>query len=92
MNEGLLTQIVEDVRLEYQIPPYFEDEGLMNFAREGTTYLLAKNPLGNIETDVTFQMLLKNYIYYAYHHRVNEWKDNYSSMILEWMLNAEVES
>ena len=92
MNEERLFEIIFEVRSEYQIPPYFQDEGLINFATEGYRYLLSRNPIGNIEKDETFQMLLKNYIYYAYFHRVNEWKDNYASMILEWVLNAEVEA
>ena len=92
MNEERLFEIIFEVRSEYQIPPYFQDEGLINFAKEGYRYLLSRNPIGNIEKDETFQMLLKNYIYYAYFHRVNEWKDNYESMILEWVLNAEVEA
>lgn len=92
LSEEQLAKIIVEVRSEYQIPPYFQDEGLVNFAKEGFRYLLSRNPLGNIETDETFQMLLKNYINYAYFHRVNEWKDNYASMILEWVLNAEVEA
>lgn len=92
MNESMLTRIVSEVRLEFQIPPYFGDEGLKNYAKEGMRYLLGRNPLGDIDKDETFQMLLKNYIYYAYFHRVNEWKDNYASMILEWVLCAEVEA
>lgn len=92
MNEERLFEMIFEVRSEYQIPPYFQDEGLINFAKEGYRYLLSRNPIGNIEKDETFQMLLKNYIYYAYFHRVNEWKDNYASMILEWVLNAEVEA
>ena len=87
----MLERIIEEVRTEYQIPPYFSDEGLINYAKEGMRYLLTRNPSGNIESDEVFQMLLKNYMYYAYYHRVNEWKDNYASMILEWMLNAEVQ-
>lgn len=91
LSEEQLAKIIAEVRSEYQIPPYFEDIGLINFAKEGFRYLLSRNPLGDIEEDETFQMLLKTYIHYAYFHRVNEWKDNYASMILEWMLNAEVE-
>lgn len=90
MDEQTLKRIVGEVRQEFQIPPYFKDEGLMNYAKEGARYLLGKNPLGNLEEDETFRMLLKNYINYAYYHRVNEWETNYSSMILGWMLESEV--
>lgn len=90
LSEEQLVKIIAEIRSEFQIPPYFSDDGLKNFAKEGMRYLLSRNPLGNLEKDETFQMLLKNYVYYAYHHRVNEWKDNYASMILEWVLGSEV--
>lgn len=90
LSEEQLAKIIAEVRSEYQIPPYFSDDGLKNFAKEGMRYLLSRNPLGNIEEDETFQMLLKNYINYAYYHRTNEWKANYATMILEWILGSEV--
>lgn len=90
MDKKTLLKLIKEVRQEFQIPPYFGDEGLMNYAKEGARYLLSRNPLGDIANDEIFQMLLKNYVNYAYYHRVNEWKENYASMILEWMLGSEV--
>ena len=50
------------------------------------------NILTDIETDKKYRMLLKNYVNYAYYHKVHEWRENYSGMILEWQLNREVKS
>lgn len=90
MEDTILNKIVEEVRRDFQIPPYFKDEGLKSYAKEGEAYLLGLNPGSDIESDMTYRMLLKNYVYYAYHHKVNEWKNNYSEMILEWRLGNEV--
>ena len=49
------------------------------------------NPGRDIEQDITYRMLLSNYINYAYHHSVNEWKQNYATLILEWQLGSEVQ-
>ena len=88
--EESLNKIVAEVRQEYQIPPYFHEKGLKNFALEGEGILSNLNPGRDIEKDITYRMLLKNYIYYAYYHRTNEWKQNYATMILEWQLGSEV--
>lgn len=91
LEERSLLELIKEVRPEFQIPPYFKDAGLKNYALEGEAYLMSLNPGRNIEKDKTYRMLLKNYIYYAYHHRVNEWKQNYATVILEWQLGSEVQ-
>lgn len=81
MENTELTALVSEMRAEFQIPPYYEDSQLANLAREGECTVGSLNPGCNITTDLTYRMLLKNYMYYAYHHRVSEFMDNYSSMI-----------
>lgn len=83
--------LVQEVRWEFQIPPYFPDEALERYLKEGKARLDSLNPGRDIETDLTFRMLLKNYAYYAYHHKVNEWEQNYANLILNWQLGSEVE-
>lgn len=36
-------------------------------------------------------MLMKNYMYYSYHHRVSEFFENYASVILTWQMETEVD-
>ena len=91
MNEDQLIRIISEVRSEFQIPPYFSDEGLKNYAREGEVHLLSLNPGRDVDKNLKYRMLLKNYVYYAYHHVLNEFSQNYASDILGWQLNGEVE-
>lgn len=88
--ETSIKSLVEEIRREFQIPPYFKDEGLKSYIKEGEAILLPLVPTADIDKDMTYRMLLKNYVNYAYYHKVSEWRDNYSSMILEWQLNKEV--
>lgn len=84
----MLETMITEVREEFQIPPYFSNEGIYNYLKEGEARLKFLNPLAD-ETDVTYRMLLKNYVYYAYHHKVNEFEENYASLILSWQMGAE---
>ena len=92
MNEKELASLVEEMREEFQIPPYYEDTQLANLAKEGEHAVGRLNPGCSIIKDLTYRMLLKNYMYYAYHHRVSEFMDNYSSMILTWQMETEVDA
>lgn len=85
-----LEKIVYEVRREFQIPPFFPDEGLVNYAKEGQARLTYLNPKANLEKDCTYRSLLKNYIYYAYHHRLHEWEENYRNLIVSWQLGSKV--
>ena len=90
MEQQDLKELLEEVRRDFQIPPYFSQEGLVKYAEEGIHRLEGLNPGRNFTQDETFKMLLKNYIYYAYHHKVYEWEQNYASIILSWQLGSEV--
>jgi len=90
LSKTSITTLVDEIRRDFQIPPYFKDEGLKTYIKEGESILLPLVPTADVEKDMTYRMLLKNYANYAYYHKVSEWRDNYSSMILEWQLNQEV--
>lgn len=85
-----MEQLIDEIREEFQIPPYFPDESLANYIIEGETYLGTLNPVVKLEEDMMFRSLLKNYVYYAYNHRINEFVQNYRSLILSWQLGSEV--
>ena len=85
MNE----EIIYEIRKEFQIPPFFNDEQLMNYVKEGKARLDSLNPGRNPDTDLTFRSLLKNYVYYAYQHRIDDWERNYQSLILSWQMGSE---
>lgn len=90
MNDESIKKLAEEIRRDFQIPPYFKDEGLVNYILEGEAELLTLVPYADIEEDKTYRMLLKNYVNYAYYHRVNDWYTNYAAMKLSWQLRKEV--
>lgn len=87
MENGVLAA---EVRREFQIPPYFPDEGIERYIKEGKARLDSLNPGRDPDQDDTYRMLLKNYVNYAFHHKVNEWEQNYANLILSWQLGSEV--
>ena len=92
MSNTELSALVMEMREEFQIPPYYNDKQLERLAREGERIVGGLNPDCNITNDLTYRMLLKNYMYYAYHHKVNEFMDNYASVILTWQMETEVDA
>lgn len=87
--DELIKALAGEVRDEFQIPPYFPETALKNYLNEGVNRLEFLNPGCDLETDKTYRMLLKNYVYYAYHHKINEWEQNYGNAILSWQLGSE---
>lgn len=85
-----LRSMIPKIRQEFQIPPYFPDDGILSFLREGESRLKFLNPVADLEKDFDFQMLLKNYVNYAYYHKVDEWEKNYAAVILSWQMGSEV--
>lgn len=85
-----MEKLIEEVRQEFQIPPYFPDTGIESYIKEGIDWLDRLNPGRDYDNDRTYRSLLKNYAYYAYHHKVNEWESNYATLILGWQMGSEV--
>ena len=85
-----MENLIREVRQEFQIPPYFTDEAIGRDLEEGEERLKSLNPIDGVEKTHTYRMLLKNYVYYAYHHKVSEWEQNYANVILSWQLGSEV--
>ncbi len=82
-------EFIQEIREDFQIPPYFSDKAMERLIQEGISYFEMLNPGSNYETDYTYRSLLKNYVYYAYHHKTEEFSNNYASMILSWQLESE---
>ena len=80
------------MREDFQIPPFFSDKQLERYAKEGNDYFDKINPGCNPDEDLTYRSLLKNYMYYAVYHRVNEFMENYRNAILTWQMETEVET
>lgn len=85
-----MEELIREIREEFQIPPYFPDTALAGYVQDGSNILGKLNPGQDYDSDRTYRMLLKNYVYYAFHHRANEFMENYASLILQWQLESEV--
>lgn len=83
-------KLIEEIRDDFQIPPYFEDEVIARAADECTARLIALNPTADFDSDVQGRMLLKNATYYDIYHRYEEFEQNYASLIYSWQLGATV--
>lgn len=83
-------KLVEEIRREFQIPPFFPRESLVNYIKEGKAWFEYLRPGCIVDEDMVYRSLLKNYVYYAYHHKINEFRINYASLILGWQLGEEV--
>lgn len=88
MEADVLEQLTEEVRREFKIPPYFKNEGLYQYLREGEAALLNLT-CGEIDfnEDLLARSLLKNYTCYAYFKMLHEFWENYNSDILRWQFS-----
>lgn len=82
--------LINEIREEFHIPPYYPDAAIERQVNEGLARLLNLNPGKNYEDDLVLRMLVKNYAYYAYIGSVHLFMENYASTILEWQLESEV--
>ena len=82
--------LVKEIREEFRIPPYYEDAVIERNIKEGEFRLSRLNPGRNIEQDLMYRNLVKNYVYYAFNNVINEFFENYASSILEWQMESEV--
>lgn len=87
MDEELLMNLTDEVRRDFTIPFFYTDESLKNDVLEGDAYL--SEFVGDIDytKDLVARMLLKNYAFYSYNKRVDDFRDNYSDSIFQWQFN-----
>lgn len=78
MNDAQLNKVLEEIKAEQQISPYFSDDILKNYIKEAEYDI--NNSVGKIvdyEEDLEARSLLKNYVLYANHKRLAEFKELY---------------
>lgn len=86
MDEQLLIEFTNQMREDYQIPPFVIDETIHRYLNEGYHRLGKLKPSCSIADDEMFKSLLKNYVFYAYNHRVDDFLTNYEREILTWQM------
>ena len=80
----LFSGLVEDIRLEQQISPFVDDKVIINFIKDGI-YDIEKVVGTTIDftKDLKARSLLKNYVLYANHKRLAEFKKLYVADYIE---------
>lgn len=86
MGEEAIKKLLKEIREEYQIPPYFSDDALTSYTKTAEHYLNSLVSKINYDTDFTARMLLKNYVFYAYHKKSDEFKINFNGDIVGWQM------
>lgn len=78
MNETQLNKILEEIKKEQQISPFFDDSTLTNYIKAGEYDI--NHAVGekiNYDEDLDARSLLKNYVLYSNHKRLAEFKELY---------------
>jgi len=83
--DALITEIRED----YQLPPYVSDTVITRYIQEGEAFFNSLAISVDYDSDLELRSLLKNYVYYAWNHVLNEFQENYSRSILKWQFEHE---
>lgn len=91
MEAALITTLCEEIRADFQIPPYTPDEVIQRAVQRCAARLDSLKPGVDFETDTVGRGLLGNYVYYDMVHRAEEFLQNYGTDIRSWQLSEEVE-
>ncbi len=80
MTDEKIKAILEEIINEQQISPFIKKDGLINYIKEGI-YDINHNSGVEIDydNDLKARSLLKNYVLYANHKRLAEFKELYYS-------------
>ena len=78
MSEEKIKEILQEIKDEQQIPSFFNDQSLINYIKEAE-YSINQNSGNSIDydKDLEARSLLKNYVLYANHKRLAEFKQLY---------------
>ena len=89
MTNEQITALIAEIREDFQIPPYFEDNVIERAVRRCTARLTDLKEDADFQTDLVGRGLLGNYVYYALNHRDEEFMQCYGPDIRSWQLSAE---
>lgn len=91
MDDGILIDLVDDVRADFQIPPYTPGNVILQAVKESAARLssLVETEIDWNEDD-TARELVKARAYYSLNHVLDEFEKNYGHEIRAWQLGMEV--
>ena len=89
MTSSELDNIIEEVRADFQIPPYISDETIERAARKCYARLAVLFGADfSTDEDAQGKMLVTNAVYYELNHRYEEFEPEWQPYILSWQLTA----
>lgn len=87
MTDNQLSNLEKEIRVEFHIPPFFSSEDLKRQINQSASYLnLLVNDI-DFDNDLIARDLLKCRTFYAYNSKVNEFQNDFASMILAWQFS-----
>lgn len=92
MTAGQRTSLISEIRTDYQIPPYQDDNTIgraVDKCYSRLTFLYGKE--FDVESDKQGRELLENAVYYEFYHRYEEFEPAWQPNILSWQLGGEVD-
>ena len=84
MINPVIKELLDEIKLEQQISPFLDEKIIITFINDGI-YDIEKNVGFEIDfaTDLKARTLLKNYVLYANHKRLAEFKILYGGEYIE---------
>lgn len=80
MTKEKLSVIIKEIRSEQQISPFINDDNITNYVKEGIYDINSSSGFEiDYDKDLNARSLLKNYVLYANHKRLAEFKELYIS-------------
>lgn len=79
-------KLANEIRGEYQIPPFFADDLLDTLITDSKYYFQKLYESVDFETDRSARELLKARVFYAYNKRLDEFSENYANDIVRWQM------
>ncbi|WP_279000969.1 hypothetical protein [Thomasclavelia cocleata] len=87
MNLNELNELVDEIREDYCIPLFYSDNALKRNIKAGIAYLCTLYKDSDFMDDIVVRELLKEYVFYKYNNRADEFKTNYAASLLEWQMS-----
>ncbi len=84
MIDSKTKELLEDIKIEQQVSPFFSEKIILNFINDGIFDI--ENNVGfeiDFEKDLKARSLLKNYVLYARYKRLAEFKQLYGGEYIE---------
>lgn len=87
MTQEEITLLCREIKEGFQIPPYFDDNLIVDYINRGIQYLDNLCPGTDYQSDYVARGLLKDYCHYCYYHRSNEFYQDCRNSIITWQMS-----